>query len=67
MCEHVRERVFELLKSQRREMSASEIAIALDVPYLHVYRALVTLKLENKVTRRRVGKRLLLWGAVEVQ
>lgn len=66
MFEKIGERIFELLKSRGCEMSASEIAIALSLPYLHVYRALVTLALENKVERRRVGKKLLLWRSKEM-
>lgn len=64
MSEDIRACVLELLQAEQHEMSAAEIAEVLDLPYQRVYRALVSLVLENSVTRRRLGKKMLLWRYV---
>lgn len=61
MREDIRKQIFDLLKKEGREMHASEVAEALNLKYLKVYRALVMMAVDGLVECRRAGKKVKLW------
>ena len=61
MNENMRKQILDLLKKEKREMHASEVAEALGIEYLQAYRALVMLAADGYIERRRAGKKVILW------